>query len=76
QASEARIRLRLNPDDFTLEIEDDGRGLGGLDTPGVQGRKGLRNMRKRMEDIHGGFSIAGGGKGGTVVRLVVPLKMN
>ncbi|MGA9779307.1 MAG: two-component regulator propeller domain-containing protein [Verrucomicrobiia bacterium] len=76
QASEARIRLRLNPDDFTLEIEDDGRGLGGLDTPGVQGRNGLRNMRKRMEDIHGGFSIAGGGKGGTVVRLVVPLKMN
>ncbi|MGH7993863.1 MAG: ATP-binding protein, partial [Limisphaerales bacterium] len=75
QATEARIRLRLQPGNFTLEIEDDGRGIGGLDTPGVQGRNGLRNMRKRMEDIHGGFSISGGAKGGTVVRLVVPLKM-
>ena len=75
QATEARIRLRMNPDDFTLEIEDDGRGLGQQNTPAARARNGLRNMRKRMEDIHGGFAIAGGGNGGTVVRLTVPIRL-
>ncbi len=74
QATEARIRLRLQPDDFTLEIEDDGRGFGSLGMPAAQGRNGLRNMRKRMEDIHGDFSIAGGTNSGTIVRLTVPIK--
>jgi len=73
QASEARIRLRLQPGSFTLEIEDDGRGLGQPEVPAAQTRNGLRNMRKRMEEIHGEFSIAGGANGGTVVRLVVPI---
>jgi signal transduction histidine kinase len=73
QASEARIRLRLQPGHFTLEIEDDGHGIGSLDTQAAQARSGLRNMRKRMEDIHGEFSISGGAKGGTIVRLVVPI---
>jgi signal transduction histidine kinase len=73
QASEARIRLRLQPGHFIMEIEDDGRGIGGLDTQAAQARSGLRNMRKRMEDIHGEFSVSGGVKGGTIVRLTVPL---
>jgi signal transduction histidine kinase len=30
-------------------------------------------MKKRMEDIRGEFSIAGGANGGTVVRLKIPL---
>jgi ligand-binding sensor domain-containing protein/signal transduction histidine kinase len=72
QASEARIRLRLQPDQFTLEIEDDGRGLGGGDEPASSARNGLRNMRRRMEDIHGEFSIGPGTKAGTVVRLTIP----
>ncbi|HEV2436989.1 MAG TPA: two-component regulator propeller domain-containing protein [Verrucomicrobiae bacterium] len=75
QATEARIRLRMNSDNFTLEIEDDGRGLGQQNTPAARARNGLRNMRKRMEDIRGGFAIAGGGQGGTVVRLTVPMKL-
>ena len=62
-----------SPDNFTLEIEDNGRGLGRPDAPRPQTRNGLRNMRKRMEDIHGEFSISGGAKGGTMVRLTVPI---
>ncbi|HUA38249.1 MAG TPA: two-component regulator propeller domain-containing protein [Candidatus Sulfopaludibacter sp.] len=73
RATEARIRLRMNPDEFTLEIEDDGRGIGQQDAAATRTRNGLRNMRKRMEDIHGGFTIVGGARGGTVVRLVVPV---
>jgi len=72
QASEVWIRLRLQPDHFTLEIEDDGRGLGNPDTNAAQAGDGLRNMRKRMEDIGGKFSIGSGTKGGTLVRLTVP----
>jgi ligand-binding sensor domain-containing protein/signal transduction histidine kinase len=73
QASEVWIRLRLQPDHFTLSIEDNGRGLGGLDAHAAQTRNGLRNMRKRMEDLHGEFSIGPGAKDGTQVRLTVPI---
>ena len=75
QATEARIRLRLEPGNFIFEIEDDGRGVGQPDARAAKNRNGLRNMRKRMEDIHGEFSIAGGTKGGTMVRLVAPINM-
>jgi len=71
QASEVWIRLHLSPDNFILEVEDNGRGIGSQTTP--QNRNGLRNMKKRMEDIRGGFSISGGAKGGTIVRLTVPI---
>jgi ligand-binding sensor domain-containing protein/signal transduction histidine kinase len=72
-ASEAWIRLRLSPEKFVLEIEDNGRGMAGMDVKAAQMRNGLRNMRKRMTDIGGDFSIAPGANGGTVVRLTVPL---
>jgi ligand-binding sensor domain-containing protein/signal transduction histidine kinase len=73
-ATEVWIRLRLAPEHFILEIEDNGRGLGGLDPKAAQMRNGMRNMRKRMEDIRGEFSIAAGATGGTIVRLSVPVK--
>jgi ligand-binding sensor domain-containing protein/signal transduction histidine kinase len=72
QATEARIRLRLEPDKFILEIEDDGRGLGSQAAP--QNRNGLRNMKKRMEDIHGEFWIGAAAEKGTIVRLTAPIK--
>ncbi|MGA2029436.1 MAG: two-component regulator propeller domain-containing protein, partial [Verrucomicrobiota bacterium] len=71
QATEVWIRLRLQLGGFTLEIEDNGRGIGNQSAP--QNRNGLRNMKRRMDDIHGEFSIAGGANGGTIVRLKIPL---
>lgn len=73
-ASEAWLRLRLTPGSFTLEIEDNGRGPGGRNEKAAESRNGLRNMRKRMEDIGGEFFIGPGEQGGTVVRLTVPLR--
>jgi len=71
QASSAQVRLRLESDRFTLEVQDDGRGLaGGQDKVG---RNGLRNMRKRMEDISGAFSVSPAAEGGTLVCLTAPL---
>jgi signal transduction histidine kinase len=75
-ASEAWIRLRLLSEKFILEIEDNGRGLGNIDPKATQMRNGLRNMKKRMEDIRGEFSIAPGANGGTIVRLTVPIIFN
>jgi ligand-binding sensor domain-containing protein/signal transduction histidine kinase len=73
RASEVRVRLQLQPGNFTLSIEDNGRGLGGRDANAAPARNGLRNMRKRMEDVHGEFSISPGTGGGTMVCLTIPL---
>jgi len=75
QASEVWIRLRLQSGSFVLSIEDNGRGLGGLDAKAKQTRNGLRNMRKRMEDIGGQFEAGAASERGTVVRLTVPAGM-
>jgi signal transduction histidine kinase len=74
RASEAWLRLRVAPQSFTLEIEDNGRGPDGLHEKAAESRNGLRNMRKRMEDIGGDFFIGPGQQGGTLVRLTVPLR--
>jgi len=71
RASEVKIRLRLNESRFTLEIEDDGRGPGEAATK--TGRNGLLNMRKRMEDVGGEFTLEPGAARGTRVRLTAPL---
>ena len=71
QAREVWIRLRLQPDHFIMEVEDNGRGL---DKERMnQNRNGLRNMEKRLADIGGKFSISPGANSGTLVQLTVPL---
>jgi ligand-binding sensor domain-containing protein/signal transduction histidine kinase len=71
RATSAWLRLHLEPHQFTLEIEDNGRGVAPADEK--KGRSGLRNMRKRMEDIGGKFEMTNGSEGGTKVRLTAPL---
>jgi ligand-binding sensor domain-containing protein/signal transduction histidine kinase len=73
RATAVVVRLQLEAGRFTLEIQDNGRGLAGLDPKAAQTRNGLRNMRKRMEDIGGSFSISPAPEGGTLVRLIAPL---
>src|ERR1035437_3918490 len=74
QASEVRVRLQLQPGNFALSIEDNGRGMGGRDASAAQARNGLRNMRKRMEDIGGQFEVGAASERGTIVRLTVPVR--
>jgi signal transduction histidine kinase len=71
QATEARIRLRLEAQQFIVEIEDNGRGPAEAATK--TGRNGLRNMRKRMEDVGGTFTIKPGAERGTIVQLTAPI---
>ena len=72
QATEAHVRLQLDLDQFILTVADNGRGLG--DLSGKKLRNGLKNMRKRLADVHGGFAVSPGPGGGTVVTLTVPVK--
>jgi signal transduction histidine kinase len=71
-ASAAWLRLQSQPDQFVIEVEDDGRGVSATDWE--KGRNGLRNMKKRMEDVGGEFVIGPRDGGGTKVKVVAPLK--
>jgi ligand-binding sensor domain-containing protein/signal transduction histidine kinase len=73
KAASVWIRLKLEPGSFTLEIEDDGRGLAHLDPKAAQTRNGLKNMRKRMESAGGTFELLPGPGRGALVRLTAPL---
>jgi signal transduction histidine kinase len=73
-ATSARLRLKLAAVGFTVEIEDDGKGLGELDEKAARNRNGLRGMRKRMADIGGQFEIGPAPEKGTVIRLTAPLR--
>jgi signal transduction histidine kinase len=74
QARSGWIRLRLEPGRFVFEIADDGRGLAGMDEKRAATRNGLRNMRKRMEDIGGEFAMMAAPEGGLLIRLSAPLQ--
>jgi signal transduction histidine kinase len=71
-ASSASLRLRLDAARFIIEIQDDGRGM--AEAAAKSGRNGLRNMRKRMEDIGGSFAIEPATGQGTVVRLTASIQ--
>ena len=71
KATAAWVRVRVEGNAFVVEIEDNGRGLADPDAPSV--RNGLKNMRKRMEDVGGKFEIGRGAENGARVRLTVPL---
>jgi len=73
QASEVWIRLQFSADQFTFEIADNGRGLAHMDPQRAKTRNGLKNMRKRLEEIGGEFTMTPGPAGGTIVRLTAPL---
>jgi signal transduction histidine kinase len=69
QATEVWIRLTIEPTRFTLKIEDNGRGF---DATKKSNRNGLKNMRQRMEDVGGKFSISARDGGGSIVTLTIP----
>ncbi len=72
QATQVHVGLKFDRENFTIEIEDNGRGPAGAEQK--SGRNGLRNMRKRMEDVGGSFSIGPAAGQGTIVRLSAPIK--
>ena len=72
KATEAWLRLRLEKGRFILEVQDNGKAP--LNFEGKQSRNGLRNMRKRMEDVGGTFELVAAPEGGAIARLTVPIR--
>jgi signal transduction histidine kinase len=70
-ATEARVKLQLEPGKFILSVADNGRGLGDISEKKL--RNGMKNMRKRLADVRGEFEISPGQNGGTMVKLTVPI---
>ncbi|MDB6122087.1 MAG: Histidine kinase [Pedosphaera sp.] len=73
KASSVCIRLRLESDRFVLEIEDNGKGMADMNEARAKTRNGMSNMRKRLEESGGSFSIGPAPEEGTLVRLIAPL---
>jgi len=73
EASNVTVRLRGEPDQFVLEVEDDGRGFGDIDPlgPGEPGHIGLASMRERAEMLGGQLTVEGRDRG-TCVRACIP----
>jgi len=68
QASKACLRLAFDERSVTLEVRDDGVGM----RPNDESGRGLRNIRQRVEDLQGSFTVESGPSRGTVVRAVFP----
>jgi signal transduction histidine kinase len=66
----ASVRLRCDARALQLEIEDHGKGL---DPETARRGLGLIAMRERAELLHGSLELARPAKGGTLVRLRVPM---
>jgi signal transduction histidine kinase len=70
-AREIWLRMRWSAGEFTLEVQDDGRGFdpAKLAEPG----DGLENMRHRLEAVGGRALIKSQPSGGTTVRFDLPV---
>ena len=74
QAKRAWVVLGANDGELLLEIEDDGRGIAPEDLEKSRSL-GLKGMRERVSYHGGSIDIARAPRGGTRVRLRVPLRL-
>ena len=75
-ASRVHLRIHLESQVMTVEIEDDGKGMPSP-VATSPGHDGLANIKKRMSRIHGHSEfLQGADRSGTLVRLSFPLPGN
>lgn len=75
QPTEIFIQLVKNDSDITLIVEDNGRGFNEEKTLLLPGG-GLQNIRSRVENLKGSIFVDALPKRGTIVTIVIPLKIN
>ena len=73
-ARQAWLRISAREKVLTVEVADDGRGLG--TQPGAAGSDGIANMSERMQSIGGTCEITSDVQQGTTVRFRAPLPRN
>ena len=66
-ASEVWLRFRATDSGLEIKIEDNGRGF----VPGADHSfgNGLANMKKRMDDLGGGFEVKSAPGAGTQIKV-------
>jgi len=69
QATETTVLLGVDGGQCRLQVSDNGRGMGGTDTLG--GGRGLHNMRRRAEELHGHLEVTENRAGGTLLDFVL-----
>jgi signal transduction histidine kinase len=69
-AQTCAVRLTAG-DRLTVEVIDDGQGIG---DPGRSGGTGMESMRERAEEVGGELSLAAARPRGTIVRAVLPFR--
>jgi signal transduction histidine kinase len=76
-AQHAWVRMVRDQRGLTVEVEDDGRGIGGFDASDVDrsGRLGLFGMVERARLVGGSMEIGPRPGGGTALRLQVSLPL-
>ena len=74
RASEVSVRFDLAEGSFTLEIQDNGRGLT-ADLLPARGN-GLANMRQRLKELDGICRVESAPGGGTRVSFSLPRTLN
>jgi signal transduction histidine kinase len=74
-ATEARVRIKMEGDCFCVSIEDNGRGFQ-PDAMKNGKRNGLANMRSRIEELNGVFSLNSILGKGTAVSFSICLDAN
>jgi len=71
RATEVWLRVAIDNDRLQLVVEDNGRGFDGV--PDHFTADGLLNMRRRMEELDGGFRVESRTDAGTRVSFTLPL---
>jgi signal transduction histidine kinase len=71
QASEVHLSIRVERDQLSLTVSDNGRGFS--QAVPTEAMDGIANMRARIEKLGGKFEIAGNAGSGTTVQFYVPL---
>ena len=71
KAEHLDIRIRFLGQSLALSVRDDGHGLPATPADPQGGGRGLGQMRRRMEELHGRFSLRH--DKGTRIRLAMPL---
>jgi signal transduction histidine kinase len=72
-AKNAWVKVALDEGALQVEVEDDGRGIALADLAKARSL-GLRGMRERISFLGGSLEITRAARGGTRVRLRVPLR--
>lgn len=68
-ATTAHIELRVDPNQLTMSISDNGRGL----PPETRAGVGLRSMRERVSELGGALTIESSDGLGSTIRITIPL---